>query len=70
MRTLTLTMRGTRYTATFQLPQNPQNNNVRELLAGHSYTYNVKINNTTMTISQATISDWSDGGSKDIDSTN
>ncbi|WP_106831506.1 fimbrillin family protein [Parabacteroides pacaensis] len=70
VRTLALTMRGTRYTATFQLPQNPQNNNVRELLAGHSYTYNVKINNTTMTISQATISDWSDGGSENIDSTN
>lgn len=70
VRTLALTMRGTRYTATFQLPQNPQNNNVRELLAEHSYTYNVKINNTTMTISQATISDWSDGGSENIDSTN
>lgn len=70
VRTLTLTMRGTKYTATFQLPQNPQNNSVRGLLAGHSYTYNVKINNTTMTISQATINDWSDGGSKDIDSTN
>ncbi len=69
-RTLTLIMRGTRYAATFQLPQNPQNNNVRELLAGHSYTYNVKINNTTMTISQATISDWGDGGSGDINSTN
>lgn len=70
LRSLTLTMRGTTYTATFQLPQNPQNNNVRELLAGHSYTYNVKINNTTMTISQATISDWGDGGSQDITSTN
>lgn len=70
VRTLRLTMRGTRYNATFQLPQNPQNNNVRELLAGHSYTYNVKINNTTMTISQATISDWGDGGSENIDSTN
>lgn len=69
-KTLTLIMRGTTYTATFQLPQNPQNNNVRELLAGHSYTYNVKINNTTMTISQATISDWGDGGSEDINSTN
>lgn len=69
LRTLTLIMRGTTYTATFQLPQNPQNS-VRELVAGHSYTYNVKINNTTMTISQATISDWGDGGSEDIDSTN
>lgn len=66
---LTLTMRGTTYAATYQLPQNPQNN-VRELVAGHSYTYNVRINNTTMTISQATISDWGDGGSQDIDSTN
>lgn len=70
LRTLTLIMRGTTYTATFQLPQNPQNNNVRELLAGHSYTYNVKINNTTMTISQATINPWEDGGSENIGSTN
>lgn len=70
VRTLELTMRGTTYTAKFQLPQNPQNNNVRELVAGHSYTYNVKINNTTMTISPATISDWGNGGSQDIDSTN
>lgn len=70
LRTLTLTMRGTTYSAAFQLPQNPQNNNVRGLFAGHSYTYNVKINNTTMTISQATISDWGDGGSQDITSTN
>lgn len=67
---LVLTMRGTKYSAEFQLPQNPQNNSVRELVAGHSYTYNVKINNTTMTISQATISDWGDGGSQNIDSTN
>lgn len=69
-RTLGLTMRGTKYTATYQLPQNPQNNNVRGLLAGHSYTYNVKINNTTMTISPATINPWEDGGSQNIDSTN
>lgn len=69
-RTLGLTMRGTKYTATYQLPQNPQNNNVRGLFAGHSYTYNVKINNTTMTISPATISDWGDGGSQNIESTN
>lgn len=70
VRTLDLTMRGTTYTATFQLPQNPQSGNVRELLAGHSYTYNVKINNTTMTISQATINPWEDGGSQNIESTN
>ena len=69
-RTLGLTMRGTTYSATYQLPQNPQNNNVRGLFAGHSYTYNVKINNTTMTISPATISDWGDGGSQNIESTN
>lgn len=70
VRTLTLTMRGTTYTATFQLPQNPQNNNVREFLAGHTYTYNVKINNTSMTITPATISNWEEGGSENIDSTN
>lgn len=67
-KTLTVTMRGTEYTATFQLPENPDG--TRGLLAGYSYTYNVKINNTTMTISQATISDWSNGGSQDIESTN
>lgn len=70
VRMLTLTMRGTKYTATFQLPQNPQNNSVRGLLAGHSYTYNVRINNTTMTITPATISNWEEGGSENIDSTN
>lgn len=66
-KTLTLTMRGTEYTATFKFKENAEG--VRELAAGHTYTYNVKINNTTMTISPATIADWGDGGSENIDST-
>lgn len=69
-KTLTLTMRGTEYTATFKFKENPKNGNVRELAAGHTYTYNVTINNATMTISPATIGEWSDGGSENINSTN
>lgn len=69
-KTLTLTMRGTEYTATFKFKENSKNNNVRELAAGHTYTYNVKINNTSMTISPATVNEWVQGGSDDIDSTN
>lgn len=64
---ITVTMRGTDYTAAFDLPENPANGNVRELLAGHSYTYNVKINNTAINISPATIKNWDNGGGKDID---
>lgn len=68
-KTLTLTMRGTEYTATFKFKENP-NEGARELAAGHTYTYNVKINNTSMTITPATISNWEEGGSENIDSTN
>lgn len=69
-KTLTLTMRGTEYTATFKFKENQKNGNVRELAAGYTYTYNVKINNTSMTISPATVNPWEDGGSENIDSTN
>ena len=69
-KTLTLTMRGTTYTATFKFKENPDNGGVRELAAGHSYTYNVKINNTSMTISPATIAGWEEGGNENIESTN
>lgn len=65
-RPLELTMRGTKYSASFRLPENPANGNVREILAGHSYTYNVKINDRTITIDLAVIAPWEDGGSKDI----
>lgn len=69
-KTLALTMRGKTYTATFKFKENPKNRGVRELAAGHSYTYNVKINNTSMTISPATIAAWEEGGSENIESTN
>lgn len=69
-KTLALTMRGKTYTATFKFKENPNNNNVRELAAGYSYTYNVKINNTSMTISPATIAGWEEGGNENIESTN
>lgn len=69
-KTLTLTMRGTTYTATFKFKENQKNGNVRELAAGYSYTYNVKINNTSMTIEPATVNPWEEGGSENIESTN
>ncbi len=69
-KTLALTMRGKTYTATFKFKENPKNGGARELAAGHSYTYNVKINNTSMTISPATIAGWEEGGNENIESTN
>lgn len=69
-KTLTLRMRGTDYSATFKFKQNPKNGNVRELAAGHSYIYNVKISNTSMTISPATIAGWGEGGNENINSIN
>lgn len=68
-KTLKLTMRGKTYTATFKFKENQKNGNVRELAAGHTYTYNVKINNTSMTIESATVNPWTPGGSDDINST-
>lgn len=69
-KTLALTMRGKTYTATFKFKENPKNGGARELAAGYSYTYNVKINNTSMTISPATIAGWEEGGNENIESTN
>ena len=66
-KTLTLTMRGTTYTATFNVRASADG--MRKLAAGYSYTYNVKINNTSMTIEPATVNPWEDGGSDNIDST-
>lgn len=66
---LLLTMRGTTYEARFLLPENKENNNVREIVAGHTYIYNVKINNKTMTIDLATVNSWGEGSSEDITST-
>ena len=66
---LTLTLRGERYAANFFLPRNPANNNVRELLPGHSYTYNIKVHNNGLTIAPAGIAGWGNGGSEDINST-
>lgn len=65
---LKLTMRGTDYTATFFLPRNE--NGVPELQPGYSYSYNVIVNNKSMTVSEATINPWGDGGSEDITSDN
>lgn len=66
---LTLYMRGTTYKATFLLPENKENNDAREIVAGHTYIYNVKINNKTMTIDLATVNEWGEGGNENINST-
>lgn len=65
-KTLRLTMRGTPYTSTFKFQENLKNGSVRELAAGHTYTYNVKINKTSITISRATVNEWESGGEKDV----
>lgn len=67
---LRLTMRGTPYTSTFKFQENPNNGSKRELAAGHTYTYNVKINNTSITISRATVNEWKYGGERDVQSGN
>ena len=65
---MTLTLRGVTYKTSFYFPTNTKNNNVRELASGYSYIYNVKLNNTTITISPATIGEWGIGSSSNIDS--
>lgn len=63
---INITMNGVDYTGTIDYPENPANNNLRELLPGYSYTYNIKVNNSTLIISLANIEDWQ-GGDKPID---
>lgn len=58
------------YRGTIDFPANPDNNNLPELVSGYSYTYNIRINNATLTITPATINEWGDDGSENIDSTN
>lgn len=40
-----------------------------ELAAGYSYTYNVVVKKTGATVESATITDWTDGGSTNVDAT-
>ena len=63
-------MNGVDYTGTIDYPENPANDNTRELRAGYSYTYNVYVNNTTFTINLANVNDWDNGGNTDINTTN
>ena len=63
---ISITMNGVGYTGTIDYPENPANGNTRELRAGYSYTYNVYVNNTTLTINLANVNDWGDGGNTDI----
>lgn len=63
---ITINMDKSDYTGTIDFPENPANNNLRELLPGHTYAYNIKVNNTELTISPANIEDW-EGGDNPID---
>ena len=63
-------MNGVDYTGTIDYPENPANDNTRELRAGYSYTYNVYVNNTTFTINLANVNDWEYCGNTDIITTN
>ena len=67
---ISITMNGVDYTGTIDYPKNPANGNTPELRAGYSYTYNVYVNNTTLTINLANVNDWDNGGNTDINTTN
>lgn len=67
---ISITMNGVDYTGTIDYPENPANSNTRELRAGYSYTYNVKVNNGSLGIEPADINEWSDGGNTDINTSN
>ena len=67
---ISITMNGVDYTGTIDYPENADNGSTRELRAGYSYTYNVKVNNGSLGIGLADINEWGDGGSENIDSTN
>lgn len=67
---INITMNNADYTGTLEFPENPDNGNKRELLPGHSYAYNVKMNNGSLDIEPADINEWSDGGNTDINTNN
>lgn len=65
--TLTVTVDNTPYTAQIAFPALPGSTSGEKGLApGYSYQYNVKVNKTRLTISPATISDWTQGTSQDV----
>lgn len=64
---ISITMNGVDYTGTIDFPENVANNNLHELLTGYSYTYNIKVNNTTLTIEKAIINAWTEGSKMDVD---
>ena len=67
---ISITMNGVDYTGTIDYPENADNGSTRELRAGSSYTYNVKMNNGSLGIELADINEWGDGGNTDINTTN
>lgn len=67
---ISITMNGVGYTGTIDFPENADNGNTRELRAGYSYTYNVKVNNGSLGIELADINEWGNGGNTDINTSN
>ena len=62
-----IAMNNADYTGTIDFPENPVNNNQCELRTGYSYTYNIYVNNTTLTIEKAIINAWTEDSKKDVD---
>ena len=65
-----ITMNGTEYKGRIDFPENLDNGNTHGLVSGYSYTYNVYVNNSTLTINPASIDNWGDGGSENIPTIN
>ena len=55
-----IAMNNADYTGTIDFPENPANSNVHEFAPGHSYTYNITVHDTELTIKLADIKDWED----------
>lgn len=66
---ITILMGEVQYSGTIDFPASPADG-TKGIEAGKCYTYNIKVNNSTLTISPATIDNWGEGGSENIDSTN
>lgn len=64
-----ITMNSVDYKGTIDFPIYPGGSK-QGMEPGKHYTYNIKVNNTSLTINPASIGNWEDGGSQDIPTTN
>lgn len=66
--TIEIIMGGVYYRGTINFPTYPGSSTDNGMEAGKCYIYNVKVNNTGLTISPATVDVWEPGSSQNIDS--